>query len=228
MPYKKSDKSKVRKDEKRKLIFETAARVFADKGYHATAVKDITDEVEISVGTFYLYFKNKEDLFEKLYEEMAEKISAINSYAIYAGSKVRSVEERFTRAIASSIWAYIRYKELSKIMLIEAVGLNPRFEQKYAEITGKSAENMQSVLSMLKQKGLIDVPDVKVAAFAYEGAFSVITYWLRTGCQEDLREYAYPLAFFLLQALKAEFKKEDIKRHIKELFEELDTNANNF
>lgn len=43
MVYRKSDKTEIRKDEKRKLIFETAAKVFAEKGYHQTSVKDIGD-----------------------------------------------------------------------------------------------------------------------------------------------------------------------------------------
>lgn len=223
MAYKKTEKTEERKDERRKLIFETAAKVFAKKGYHETAVKDITDEAGISVGTYYLYFKNKEDLFETLYDEMDAKIKAINQYASETVRDVSNVEERFSRIIASSLWAFMKYKELSKIMLIEAVGLNQRFERKYDEVSAKSVSAVQSIFERLKARGLIDVQDTRIAAMAYEGASrGVITSWLSAGAQENLRLWAFPQAVFLLQALKISFRHEDVQKHIEELFTELD------
>jgi len=132
MVYKKSNKSEERKDEKRQLIFKSAAKVFAENGFHEASVKNIAEEAKISVGTFYLYFKNKEEIFEKLYDEMAKIIESVNYYALY--KKGASVVEKFSRAITSSVWAYKKYNELAKILLIDAVGLNPTFERKYAQI----------------------------------------------------------------------------------------------
>lgn len=227
MVYKKSDKTEIRKDEKRKLIFETAAKVFAERGYHQTSVKNITDTAKISVGTFYLYFKNKEDLFEKLYDEMEQIINKVNNYAIEM--KAESAGERFSHVVAASIWTYQRYRELAKILLIEAVGLSPRFEEKYASIMIKSCQTMEVTLQRLKDKGLVDVPDVKVAAIAHEGAFNhAITYWLRVNDKADLKVYTYPLTVFSLQALKINFSHEDIERSIEKIFQQLDKSANEF
>lgn len=227
MVYKKSDKTEIRKDEKRKLIFETAAKVFAERGYHQTSVKNITDTAQISVGTFYLYFKNKEDLFEKLYDEMEQIINKVNNYAIEM--KAESAGERFSHVVAASIWTYQRYRELAKILLIEAVGLSPRFEEKYASIMIKSCQTMEVTLQRLKDKGLVDVPDVKVAAIAHEGAFNhAITYWLRVNDKADLKVYTYPLTVFSLQALKINFSHEDIERSIEKIFQQLDKSANEF
>jgi AcrR family transcriptional regulator len=227
MVYKKSDKTEVRKDEKRKLIFETAAKVFAEKGYHQTTVKDITEIAEISVGTFYLYFKNKEDLFEKLYDEMELIINNIKDYA--AEKNTTTPSERYANIVAASIWAYEKYRELSKILLIEAVGLNPRFEEKYANIMVKACKGMEVTLKGLKEKGIIDVPDIKVAAIGVEGVFNhAITYWLRTDDIKDLKEYAYPLVIISLQALRMGFCEESIKRSISEMFKELDNLADEF
>lgn len=225
--YRKTDKTEERKDEKRRLIFATAARVFAERGYHDTAVKDITEAAGISVGTFYLYFKNKEDLFETLYDEMELIVSSINQHAL-AQAGLQNAPERFTRIIASSIWAYQRYRALTKIMMIEAVGLNPRFEQKYAEINHESCAAIEAVLSDLKAKGIVDVPDVKIAALAYQGSFNVITYWLRDNESGDLNDCTYPLAVFVLQGLKIVFSHEDIRRYAADTVKDLDANADIF
>jgi AcrR family transcriptional regulator len=224
MPYYKSDKSELRKNEKRKLIFETAAKVFAQKGYHQTSVKDITETARISVGTFYLYFKNKEDLFEKLYDEMDHMIKKINRYAFDKTTK--TPVERYVNVVVASLWTYQKYRDLAKILLIEAVGLNPRFEKKYSDIMIQSCNSMETTLSHFKDIGVVDVPDTKVAAIAHEGAIHhVITYWLRTDDLADLNSYTYSLLEFLLLALKMSYCQEEIEQSIKDMLLDLNNIA---
>ncbi len=43
-----------------------AKRVFSEKGFNKTTMEDISREAELSTGTLYLYFKNKEELFASL------------------------------------------------------------------------------------------------------------------------------------------------------------------
>lgn len=43
-----------------------AERVFFKKGYHASTIKDITEEANIGLGTFYIYFGDKKSLYEYL------------------------------------------------------------------------------------------------------------------------------------------------------------------
>jgi AcrR family transcriptional regulator len=221
MAFKRSEKIELHKDEKRKLILETAAAILAQKGYHQTAVKDITDGAGISVGTFYLYFKNKEDLFEKLYDETWKTLRNLNDYALKTDSC--SVAKKFSRVIASSIWGYQKFKDLTKIMMIEAVGLNPRFEEKYAQIMRQSVSDIESILEPLKERELIVVFDIKVAATAYIGAIhNVITCWLRGDARSNLCESTLPLVVFLMQALNMDFNVDEIKQSIDEMNEELE------
>jgi AcrR family transcriptional regulator len=53
---------------KRELL-GAALEVFVEKGYPATAISDIVREAGVTQGTFYLYFKNKEDIFSVLLKE---------------------------------------------------------------------------------------------------------------------------------------------------------------
>ena len=54
---------------KRQQIIEGARRVFIDMGFDAASMNDITREAGVSKGTIYVYFANKEELFEALIEE---------------------------------------------------------------------------------------------------------------------------------------------------------------
>jgi AcrR family transcriptional regulator len=43
-----------------------AKRVFTEKGFNKATMEDIAQEAELSPGTLYLYFKNKEELYSSL------------------------------------------------------------------------------------------------------------------------------------------------------------------
>ncbi len=54
------------KERRRQQIMVAAKRVFSEKGFAKTTMEDISKESELSTGTLYLYFKNKEELFASL------------------------------------------------------------------------------------------------------------------------------------------------------------------
>lgn len=52
--------------DKRSIIIEVAKQLFSEKGYAATGVREIAEKGGLSLGNFYNYFKNKEELFKHL------------------------------------------------------------------------------------------------------------------------------------------------------------------
>jgi AcrR family transcriptional regulator len=54
------------KERRRQQIIVAAKRVFSDKGFSKATMEDIAKEAELSPGTLYLYFKNKEELYASL------------------------------------------------------------------------------------------------------------------------------------------------------------------
>jgi len=59
--------------EKRLQLIEAAKRVFNEVGYHNTHIKDITVEAGSSVGLFYKYFEDKNDIYLKVLNILFEK-----------------------------------------------------------------------------------------------------------------------------------------------------------
>ncbi len=54
------------RERRRQQIMVAAKRVFSEKGFSRTTMEDIAKEAELSPGTLYLYFKNKDELFASL------------------------------------------------------------------------------------------------------------------------------------------------------------------
>ncbi len=62
------------KAQNRAVILEATRRVFAEMGYAAATVRDIIRATPLASGTFYNYFKSKEEVFQAIHDEMALKI----------------------------------------------------------------------------------------------------------------------------------------------------------
>lgn len=55
-------------------LLEAAIATFDERGYHRTRVDDIVKAAKTSHGTFYLYFRNKQDLFLALVSDVTEEM----------------------------------------------------------------------------------------------------------------------------------------------------------
>ena len=62
------------KPETREKIMDAAQKLFSARGFDATGVMDIVSAVGMSAGTFYIYFKDKGELFHKVAERSIENL----------------------------------------------------------------------------------------------------------------------------------------------------------
>ena len=59
---------------RRQSLYETAIRLFRERGYEATTVQQITEAVDTSKGTFFNYFPSKEHVLAAYHDEMTRSI----------------------------------------------------------------------------------------------------------------------------------------------------------
>lgn len=62
-------------DERRREIIETSASLFSEHGYDQTSVSMIIDKIGIAKGTFYHYFRSKDEVLEVIVDLMVERVS---------------------------------------------------------------------------------------------------------------------------------------------------------
>ena len=72
MDSEESDRKSRRTIQKKNQILEAAAQLFAEKGFHRTTTKDIAQAADVSEGTLYNYFDNKEDLLFGIMEKLVD------------------------------------------------------------------------------------------------------------------------------------------------------------
>lgn len=98
----------VRKNE----LLDAAQELFFTKGYKQTSIESIIKKIGVAKGTFYYYFKSKEDLMDKLIKRMTNQIL----------SEIKKITERTDlNALAKLNRAYItaRNVKLENIDLVK-------------------------------------------------------------------------------------------------------------
>ena len=64
-----------RKAQNRAKLLSAARKVFAEKGLGEATARDIVRETDLATGTFYNYFRDKEEVFRALLEEFERRVS---------------------------------------------------------------------------------------------------------------------------------------------------------
>ncbi|MGH7984936.1 MAG: TetR/AcrR family transcriptional regulator [Candidatus Binataceae bacterium] len=103
-----------RQDNRRGQLLDAAARLFRERGYHATSMRDIAKAVGMLSGSIYYHFDSKEEMLVAVYEEGARRFSEAVDSAV-AGS--HEPWERLRLACAAHLRAMIAYRDYTQVMV---------------------------------------------------------------------------------------------------------------
>ncbi|HUQ42377.1 MAG TPA: TetR/AcrR family transcriptional regulator [Candidatus Limnocylindrales bacterium] len=96
-------RSSAREDE----ILAAAARIFRQKGYHATSVRDIAESVGLLKGSLYHYIRSKEDLLARLFdgalEDTVRTLDEIASRDAAPTERLREMVKAYVRSVTENI-----------------------------------------------------------------------------------------------------------------------------
>ena len=73
-PRERSGRREQNKAENRTALLKAARAVFAEMGYGAASVRDIVRRTDLASGTFYNYFKDKDEIFEAVVGELTGEL----------------------------------------------------------------------------------------------------------------------------------------------------------
>jgi AcrR family transcriptional regulator len=89
-------------------LLDAGLLVLTERGYHAARVDDIVRVADMSHGSFYLYFANKEDLFRALASECAAEMTALAA-TLGPVTPDAAGQEELARWLAQFLATYRRY-----------------------------------------------------------------------------------------------------------------------
>ena len=107
----------------KRRIFDTAMKLFAEKGYSETSVEEITAVTGIAKGTLYYHFAKKEDIFYFLTDEGMKLLK--NSIEIKINKQTSAIE-KLREIILIEIKIIVKYEELITLVLSQMWGKTER------------------------------------------------------------------------------------------------------
>lgn len=161
-------------------LLTAAVDVFAAKGYTATRVSDIVRRAGVAQGTFYLYFKSKQAIFEHLIDACFSRLLAdtLGAYSLREVSRPEEVIEQ-TRILWRTVLQQCRAdRELVSLALREASAAGP-------ELVARLQANYQVVID-----GLAAYIEVAVARGLFRPVDPQLAGWAIVGMLERAIHYA--------------------------------------
>lgn len=154
--------------ERRAAIVEAAMDEFIARGYAATRLDDVAKRAGVAKGTLYLYFKDKETMFEELIRTaLVPLISRMTALPTITGP-VRDAVERFAETFIREV---VSTRRGDIIRLIVSEG--PRFpaiaDFYFREVVSKGLTGMKALVQLaitrgeIKQRELGEFPQLVVA-----------------------------------------------------------------
>ncbi len=166
----------VRKDRTRALILEAARRAFASRGYHGTLMDQVAQKAGVSKGAVYVHFPSKEELFCTLLDDAAATLVERVTGAISGAQGARA---KVSAALHAAVGVFEENEPLTRLFLVESVGVSPEVERRRWELRAALAGLVQAYLDEAVSDGDIPPQDTALAATTWLGAVSeVVVRWL--------------------------------------------------
>jgi len=165
----------VDKTERRQQILRSARDVFAKHGYHAAKIDDIVAAAGVARGTFYLYFEDKRAIFEEIVDRTFARLG-MSIVRVDTDHPTRSVGEQIRDNIRAIVHALLEDPATTKILLSDAVGLDPAFDRKLISFYEETGKLLESSLADGQQRGIVAPGDARMFAIMTLGAMKEIMY----------------------------------------------------
>jgi len=174
----------------REALLRAAEKVFGEKGYYAASISEITQEAKVAMGTFYLYFKDKEDIFRALVQHMLELVRAhLRKHVASAGNQIEA-ERLGLKAFLSFV---SRHKNLYRIVL-DSYSVDESIYSGYFQVF---ADLYSRRLGRAQELGEVSPGDAEVRAWCLIGISNFLgmryALWKRPASMEKVVDTAFDL-----------------------------------
>jgi AcrR family transcriptional regulator len=171
---------------RRAELIRKAGRLFLEKGYDATTIRDIADAVGMRSGSPFYHFRSKQDMLKAVMIEGLQSALAAQQEAI-AG--LRDPAEKFRALVRSHLRIILEDHTEFPVLLYEWRALSDESRAEVIAVKDRYEAVWQSTLKELKKAGMVK-DDSKVARLLLFGALNWTVQWYRPGGGLTLDEIA--------------------------------------
>jgi len=164
---------------RRDAILSAALEEFSASGFEATRLDDVAKRANVAKGTIYLYFRDKESLFQELIHAMLTPLVGTIEALGAADVPINVLAERLVDVFVREVYE-TRRKDVIRLMIAEGRRFPKLAEFYYREVLSRIIAAMRAILRRAAARGevpesLADFPQIIVApglvAIIWSGLF---------------------------------------------------------
>jgi len=182
---------------KRIEILKSAAAAFRRRGYHGSTVEEIASALEMTKGSLYYYFRNKEEILYFCHDYSLDILLGVLEQARQSGrspdGQLRALLQAFVHTIIDELRGTaltLDFQALSASLLREIVAKRDRFER-----------GIRNILQDGMDRGIFLQADPKLLTFAILGAVNWIPRWYDPSGPAGSQQIAEAFADYLVGGL---------------------------
>jgi AcrR family transcriptional regulator len=156
------DARTARREKRRAAILAAALGEFAARGFAATRLDDVARHARVAKGTIYLYFRDKESLFQELVRTMLSPLVGTLEAAALRDMPIRAVAETIVDLFINEIYG-TRRKDVIRLVISEGPRFPKLAEIYYREVIARVLPVIRARLALAVERG--ELPRDALARF---------------------------------------------------------------
>jgi AcrR family transcriptional regulator len=148
--------------ERREAIIAAALDEFSARGFAATRLDDVARRAGVAKGTIYLYFRDKESLFQELVRAMVSPLVGAITTAPLQDLPIRAVVEMIADVFVNEIFG-TRRKDVLRLIMAEGPRFPKLAEFYYREVIARVLPILRARLTLATERG--ELPNDALARF---------------------------------------------------------------
>lgn len=182
-------------------IVDVATRLFYEKGYHATTMRQIAAGLNIQAGSLYNHFAGKQDVLMR--------ISLDTTRALYTGAAERveaqtGAEERLRAFIRWHVEFHAHDRLAARVADEQLHALEPRNLRKVMKFRDLHEQLLRSLLAEGREQLGWEIDDEAVIAFAIGTMCTQVDTWYKEDGRLNPSEIGTIFADFILRGLSGD------------------------
>ncbi len=187
------------KDHRREAILQSVANVLRNSRLSSLTIQQIADELGMTKGNLYYYFKDKQDILFHCHMRSTEislrALSEAGTLGRTPAEKLHILLVRHIRGIIDEGFGGILQTDLEKI--------RPAHRKLYVSKRDELEHGVRRLIENGVRAGEFECPDVKMAGFAILGGINWIPKWYRPNGPFTSAQISEQMANFYLRGLLA-------------------------
>lgn len=186
----------------KRRIFNTAIKVFADKGYDNASIEEITAIAGVAKGSLYYHFSKKEDIFDTLIEEGIKLLK--NSIEIKIANCTTSLE-KIKAIILIQVKVTVKYEEFLNVVFSQMWGEDEK-SKKCRNVVFEYVDIIKEIVRQGIENGEFYEGDLDAISSAIFGVtYSSLIYRIKKNREVDVDKMYEGFINYVTRTLSKEF-----------------------